>query len=266
MHDDHAKAPMPPTGPQQHFNPTRFAEQALRLGRRHGYRFSEPLSWAYQYRVFRPIARRLIKWCEGGYFHSRALRRILEDQYGVLVGDYSYGPCLKPGELPPGTRIGRYCSLGPGIQVFRRNHPKDWLSLHPFFYNCRLGLVERDLIARNEDNPLTIGHDVWIGAATIILPGCRTIDNGAIIGAGAVVTKDVPAFAIVAGNPAKIIGYRFPEALREKIEESRWWEKSLAELGPHAPAFVGSLSAEKLMQSGLFAAGTNGADDPAASQ
>jgi acetyltransferase-like isoleucine patch superfamily enzyme len=132
-----------------------------------------------------------------------------------------------PGEFPPGVTIGRYVSVGPGVRVFRRNHPMDRLSMHPYFYNSALGLVEQDTI---ESRPLTIGHEAWIGENAIITPGCERIGIGAVVGAGAVVTKDVEDFSIVAGNPAKVIRTRFDKRTIDRLLDSRWWERSGGEL------------------------------------
>jgi len=147
----------------------------------------------------------------------------------ILQGAYSYG-CFNISAFPSGTSIGVYCSIADGVSCLRRNHPYDRLSQHPFFYNQYLGFVTKDTIEDNGDNPLTIGHDVWIGRNTTILPGCKYIGHGAIIGAGAIVTKDVPNFAIVGGNPAKIIKYRFSEEVQNTILKSPWWHLSIQQL------------------------------------
>jgi acetyltransferase-like isoleucine patch superfamily enzyme len=164
---------------------------------------------------------------EGGIFYSSTLREILSVFHGVKVGAYSYGDCLIPGAFPAGVAVGRYVSIASGIRIFLRNHPIDRLSLHPFFYNSRLGWVKKDTIT---SSTLEIGDDAWIGDRAIITPGCSSIGIGAIVGAGAVVTKDVPDFAIVAGNPAKLLRYRFDERTIAIILESRWWEKDVADL------------------------------------
>jgi acetyltransferase-like isoleucine patch superfamily enzyme len=99
--------------------------------------------------------------------------------------------------------------------------------MHPFFYNSNLGYVPQDNIPEGD---LAIGHDSWIGECAIITSKCSRIGIGAVVGAGAVVTRDVPDFAIVAGNPAKLIRYRFERSEIERKLASRWWEKPPSEL------------------------------------
>jgi acetyltransferase-like isoleucine patch superfamily enzyme len=143
--------------------------------------------------------------------------------------------------LPRGVVVGRYVSVAGGVRVFRRNHPMERLSLHPFFYNRELGFVAEDNIP---SVPLEIGHDSWIGDRAIIVPGCKRIGVGSVGGAGAVVTRDVPDFAIVGGNPAKIIRFRFPEETRRLILASRWWEQSISQVAKVLPDMVKSLGQE----------------------
>ena len=129
-----------------------------------------------------------------------------------------------------GVAIGRYCSIAPGVYTAPTEHRVETLStsfalgggLHAFG-----GRPDPQLqgIAR----PVTIGHDVWIGARVGILGGV-TIGTGAIVAAGAVVTRDVPPYAIVGGIPAKVIRMRFPEKTVERLLASRWWRWSPAAL------------------------------------
>lgn len=186
---------------------------------------------AYRIIFLRRLCLALARRVEGGQMHSTTLRRLLKVFHGVTVGRYSYGVCLVPGLLPPGTSVGNYCSVAEGLRVFRRNHPITHLSQHPFFYNAELGLLDEDAIEQIQNNPLTIGHDVWIGAGVTILPGCKNIGNGAIIGACSVVTKDILPFTINVGNPARRIGDRFNPDIRAQIERTQWWTLSLTELG-----------------------------------
>lgn len=184
----------------------------------------------YKHRRLRNAALRLCYRLEGEGFFSQTLRELLKAHHDVEVGRYSYGDVLRPGVLPPGSRVGAYCSVGSGLIVRRRDHPVDRPIMHPFFYNRGLGLLERDTIVTNQENPLEIGHDVWIGDRVTVLSGCRRIGNGAVLAAGAVITKDVPAYGIVGGVPAKLLKMRFETAQIAELEASQWWQKSLSEL------------------------------------
>lgn len=113
------------------------------------------------------------------------------------------------------AHIGKYCSIAANINIGADRHPTNWLSTHPFQYN------ETDKFSSLEIT--TIGNDVWIGANVVIQTGIK-IGDGAIIGSSAVVTKDVPPYAIVAGVPAKIIRYRFSDDIIDKLLELQWWD------------------------------------------
>jgi phosphonate metabolism protein (transferase hexapeptide repeat family) len=125
------------------------------------------------------------------------------------------------------TSIGKFSNIASEVRINPGNHPMEWVSQHHFLYRCRLyGL-------RDEDNDsffqwrklqrVEIGHDCWIGHKAIIMPGV-TIGNGAVVAAGAVVTKDVAPYTISAGVPAKQVGKRFPEKIWEALEEIAWWD------------------------------------------
>lgn len=158
---------------------------------------------------------------EGGNAFSKTLREYMYKKKNIKVGYGTYGGCFNAkNNIPSGVEFGNYCSISTNIRIFRANHPKSYFTLHPLFYNPIMGYVERDKLIRTK---LTIGHDVWIGEWVIILSGVNEIGNGAIIGAGSIVTKDVPAYTIVAGNPAKIIGKRFSDNTIKKLEETQWW-------------------------------------------
>lgn len=107
------------------------------------------------------------------------------------------------------------------------NHPVEAITTHPALYERAFGVVDHDL---HSETPLVIEDDVWIGHNAIILPGCKHIGRGAIIGASAVVTRDVPAYAVVAGNPARLLRNRFPADVAAAIEASQWWKLDIGEL------------------------------------
>ena len=169
---------------------------------------------------------------------SLTYRELMQTHYGVEIGMHSYGPCLVPGYLPPGTRVGNYCSLANGLYALRRNHPVDRLSQHPFFFNAAAGLLDCDTIPSVADNPLSIGHDVWIGHNVLIAPGCRSIGDSAIVAAGAIVTADVPSFAIVGGVPAKFLRWRISDESRKAWLLSQWWLKPVGELAGQLDSFT----------------------------
>lgn len=165
---------------------------------------------------------RLSITAEGGDMTSRTLRWVLRHHYGVAVGNYSYGSLLVPGHSDAKTEIGSYVSVGPNVRRFGAAHPLQAGSLHPYFYNPRLGFVDPSLDVKR--TTCVIGHDSWLGANTIILPSCSRIGVGAVVGAGSVVTKDVPDFAVVVGSPAKVIKFRFSAEVQKELLESRFWE------------------------------------------
>ncbi|MEN6373595.1 MAG: CatB-related O-acetyltransferase [Smithella sp.] len=166
--------------------------------------------------------------------YSHTLRKIFYEYHNIIIGMYSYGGCFDLENIPSGTMIGRYCSFARNVYILSGNHPLSNNSMHPFFYNPDFGYVNDLLITRTK---LTIENDVWIGQNVIILPSVKIIENGSVIAAGAVVTKNVPPFAVVAGNPAKIIKYRFPQQIIDHIIQSAWWEKDINEIKENRSEF-----------------------------
>lgn len=115
--------------------------------------------------------------------------------------------------------IGSFCAIGVGVKIILSNHYYDYPAIEYDFYLKYFGEFPYQL----EKNVSVIENDVWIGDNALLLPGIR-VGTGAIIGAGAVVTKDVPPYAIVGGNPARIIKYRFAEPVIKELLDSKWWE------------------------------------------
>ena len=126
------------------------------------------------------------------------------------------------------TKIGKYCSIARDCIIGLASHTINNISTCPIFTEKHNGTgfswVDHDYV-NHKSNCIEIGNDVWIGTRAIILSrkGILKIGDGAIIGAGAIVTKDVPPYSIVAGVPAKIIRYRFTPEIIEKLLEIRWW-------------------------------------------
>lgn len=163
---------------------------------------------------------------EGGEMQSRTARRILSS-LGVEVGAWSYGTCFKVSFFAPRTVVGRFVSIGPEVRRHGRNHPIDSRVMHALAYNSSLGFVDEDAL---DFSRCEIGHDAWIGHGAILTPAVRRVGIGSIVAAGAVVTKDVPDFAIVAGNPARLMRYRFDEPQRREIIDSEWWNWSAPQI------------------------------------
>ena len=130
--------------------------------------------------------------------------------------------------------VGAFCSIAAGSAIGGGSHPTDWVSSSPVFYKGRN--VLKTNFSKNEYiefKKTTIGNDVWIGAKCFIKGGV-TIGNGAVIGMGSVVTKDVPPYEIWAGDPAKCIRKRFDDETIEKLSNLEWWnlpDEKLKELG-----------------------------------
>lgn len=141
------------------------------------------------------------------------------------IGDYSY---VGGNSHIQYAEIGKFCSIGPEVRIGLGKHPLHLKSTHPGFYDIDssyYGITPEYNNPEPEYEKITVGNDVWIGCRAMILDGV-TIGDGAIIAAGAVVTKDVPPYAIVGGVPAKIIKYRFQPEKIEELLESEWWNDS----------------------------------------
>ncbi|EHK6278504.1 CatB-related O-acetyltransferase [Escherichia coli] len=137
-----------------------------------------------------------------------------------------------------GVHIGRFCTFARGCHVAGVEHPFHYLSSS--FYRISNNWFPDDPVhkatnkirntpapGRNRDMKTIIGNDVWLGANSLVLKGVK-IGDGAVIGAGAVVTKDVPPYAIVGGNPAKVIKMRFDDETIGKLMQLQWWNLDLS--------------------------------------
>ena len=150
-------------------------------------------------------------------------------------GDFSY---CGDGCYLPQTRVGKYCSIARGVQLAAGNHPKDYLSTHPATYSkdaypktgfCSNNSFTEEFSYVDDDKKILceIGNDVWIATNALLVCGSEPlrVGDGCIVAAGAVVTRSTPPYSIVAGVPAKVIGWRFDEQTIAMLLELRWWDK-----------------------------------------
>lgn len=166
----------------------------------------------------------------GGYYYSQVIRNIYKDLHGLEIGYGTYGGCWNNASMWwNNIKIGRYCSFAGQVSLFPCNHPMNLFTTHPITYDTYCSGASKQRKFVNEPS-LNIGHGVWFGSNSVVLSGCKTIGNGAVIGAGAVVTHDVPPYAIVVGNPAKLLRYRLTPEQIDRVEASRWWELDKDEL------------------------------------
>lgn len=149
---------------------------------------------------------------------SQGLLEIGKHTYGKIVVDAYEGSESK-------ITIGKYCSISRDVRFINGGiHPIDWVSLYPFRIRWKMEGALADGMPASK-GPIQVMNDVWIGTGSTILSGV-TIGNGAIIMAGSIVTKDVPAFTIVGGIPAKPVKKRFSDKEIQALEEIKWWDWS----------------------------------------
>ncbi len=158
----------------------------------------------------------------------------------LSMGAFSY---VRTPLIAPDFQLGRYCSVATGVQLSDLEHPMDRISTHPFTTHPHMiDLAKREfgkdtkISAHQFSKPApVIGNDVWIGQGAMLKRGI-TIGDGAVIGARALVTKDVPPYAVVGGSPARILKYRVQsEELRQRLLTVKWWDYNYADFPHHDP-------------------------------
>jgi acetyltransferase-like isoleucine patch superfamily enzyme len=153
------------------------------------------------------------------------------------LGRFSY---LNVGARLVNCRVGSFCSIGPEALIGGLGrHPTRWISTHPSFYSTlnQAGMSFASASHYEELAEVTVCNDVWIGARAVVLDGV-TIGNGAIIGAGAGITRDVEPYSVVAGVPARLVRKRFSDSDVALLEEMQWWNWPVDKLREMAPAFL----------------------------
>lgn len=169
----------------------------------------------------------------GAYCEVGARTMLLD----VTMGDYSY--VVNDSQITY-TTIGKFCSIAAMTRINPGNHPMHRATQAHFTYRASAYFEgesdEAEFFAWRKQHHVTLGHDVWIGHGAVVLPG-RSIGTGAVVAAGAIVTKDVPAYTIVAGNPARAIKPRFPREIAERLIRLAWWDWSHEALRAALPDF-----------------------------
>jgi len=145
----------------------------------------------------------------------------------MITGKYTYGEPIHCPNNGGSYQIGSFCSIAYGVNIFTedyKSHRSDYVTTYPF------GFIHKDKFPHDANEQLLngkgdvrIGSDVWIGTGATIMPGV-TIGDGAIIATNSHVVKNVDPYAMVGGNPAQLIKYRFSNDIIEKLLEIKWWE------------------------------------------
>jgi phosphonate metabolism protein (transferase hexapeptide repeat family) len=156
-----------------------------------------------------------------GAYTEVGARTMLQE---VTMGDYSY--VVNDAQITY-TTIGKFCSIAAMTRINPGNHPMHRATQAHFTYRASAYFPgesdDVDFFDWRRAHHVSIGNDVWIGHGAVVLPG-RQIGTGAVIAAGAIVTKDVAPYTIVAGNPARVIRRRFSEAAERGLTELAWWD------------------------------------------
>lgn len=193
-----------------------------------------------EHQGIRTFLRRLVLRFEGGAMYSLTARLMLSRYHGVDVGLYTIGPCESgPENFAAGTSIGRYSSIYYTVRTLAQSGPDN-----PNGSNEPLPASLSDSSGMPGRVDLDIGNDAFVGHNAIILPSVNTIGDGAFVGAGSVVVKDVPPYGVVMGNPGRVVRYRFTDETIEALLQEEWWLKSLAELQSDMAGFQRPLDQE----------------------
>ena len=169
--------------------------------------------------------------------YTRELLATDTEKHGWSIGEYSYGaPKVFHWANSGRLVIGRYCSVAAGVVVYLGGeHRTDWVTTYPFsVLEPEAKTVKGHPGSRGD---VVIGNDVWLARGCSIMSGV-TIGDGACVGAHALVSRDVPPYAIVAGNPARVIRMRFTQTQIERLLDVRWWDWPVARVRANYPLLL----------------------------
>ena len=154
--------------------------------------------------------------------------------FGVEMGRHSYTGLSS---VLMRVKVGAFCSLSWNVTIGGAEHDLTQITTHNFLCNPTHGLWDGPPFYDRFADDCVLGNDVWVAAGAVVLRGAA-VGDGAVVGAGAVVTKDVPPYAVVAGNPAKVIKYRFDGKTIARLRAARWWDLPDGTIRKHARLFA----------------------------
>lgn len=168
---------------------------------------------------------------------------------GAKIGAYTY---ISANTDVENAEIGRFCSIADYCRIGMGGHSLGYLSTSPVFTQITNALqekwIKKDILGHKSDEErVYIGNDVWIGSHAMVLGGVR-VGDGAVIGAGAVVVKDVPPYAVVGGVPARVIRYRFEQRIIDRLVALKWWNSSEEKLKMLVPLFQKDITDDVLCE------------------
>jgi virginiamycin A acetyltransferase len=164
-----------------------------------------------------------------------------DNQPVIEIGRFTYSAGLGIGlaDTRSRVRIGNFCSIAEQVIFFlKTDHRPDWLSSYPlnrFPWDSTIPKPSDPYADLRDD--ITIGSDVWISWGVKVLAGV-TVGNGAVLCADAVVTRNVPPYSVVAGNPARVVKRRFDDDVIDYLEQLKWWDMSVSQLQKYAPLLM----------------------------
>jgi virginiamycin A acetyltransferase len=155
------------------------------------------------------------------------------------IGEWTYGnPSIRSGRAARTLKIGRFCAIAYGVVIrLGEEHRTDWVTTYPF---SRLFPKAKSFPGHpRSKGDVIIGNDVWVGRDALILSGVE-IGNGAVIAARSVVTKDVPPYSIMAGNPVKLVRFRFNKSIIAELQKIAWWNWPMPKIEEAWPLLLSS--------------------------
>lgn len=176
-------------------------------------------------------------WDKSTQIHKKVFIAFGVRMYGSKIGKYSR---IRQFTSIHNASIGKFASISRNVRIGLGEHPSNLISTNSIFYSHQKNEIRGDWVkATNfkEYKPIEIGNDVWIGEFATIKGGVK-IGDGAIIGTRAVVTKDIPPYAVVAGVPARVIKFRFDEEVIESLLRIRWWDLEDNDIEKRLKAFT----------------------------